>query len=439
MQLLFRGILWFGLYLALVLLPLGVALLSDPVEHPRPLLLELGVAIGFIAFTVMTFEFALVGRLRAAAEPFGVDALMQFHRQMGIAAFVFVLAHVVALSSFHFAPTLLNPFGGSPAARSGAIALWALVVLVVTSVWRTRARLRYEVWQWIHALTAVSIVIASLAHLLAVNRYLSAPVLRAVLIVYVVLFLALLVRYRILRPLQLWRRPWEVLENRSEGGDTRTLRVRPVGHDGLTFEPGQFVWLSTARHPFAIEQHPISIASSAEQRGTLELSIKALGDWSRDIVPNVTPGSRVWIDGCYGAFTPDRVAAQGFMLIAGGVGITPMRSILLTMRDREDVRPVTLLYGANSPERMIFADELRALEQMMSLRCVFVFESPPPQWQGERGLITGELLLRHLPEQALRYQYFACGPEPMMNAVELCLLELGVPASRISTERFNMG
>jgi len=145
------------------------------------------------------------------------------------------------------------------------------------------------------------------------------------------------------------------------------------------------------------------------------------------------------IDGCYGAFTPDRVPGQGFMLIGGGVGITPMRSILLTMRDREDVRPVTLIYAANSPERMIYVDELRALERALNLKCIFVFDSPPSDWQGERGLVTAELLKRHLPKQALRYQYFVCGPEPMMDSVEDSLLQIGIPADRICTERFNMG
>lgn len=439
MQLLFRAIVCFGLYVAFILLPLGVALLTDPVTQGRPPLLEFGVAIGFVGFTVMAFEFALVGRLRAAAEPFGVDALMQFHRQMGIAAFVFILAHVLILFRFRLVPTMLNPFASDATAQSGAIALWGLVILVASTAWRARMRLRYEVWQCIHALAAITVVTASLVHVMEVNRYSSAPVLRAILVMYVLLFVALLIRYRILRPLCLWRRPWEVVENRNEGGDTRTLIIHPTGHAGLVFNPGQFVWLATARHPFAIEQHPISIASSAERPQRLELSIKALGDWSGKIVPDVAAGRRVWIDGGYGAFTPDRTPGQGFMLIAGGIGITPMSSILLTMRDRGDVRPVTLLYAANSPARMIYAKELKALESVLSLTCVLVFESPPAQWQGERGFITTDMLRRHLPTPAVRYHYFVCGPNPMMDSVESSLLELGVPASRISTERFKMG
>jgi predicted ferric reductase len=439
MNLIFRGILWFGLYVALVLLPLGIALTSDVAPSARPRLVEFGVAIGFVAFTVMAFEFALVGRLKAAADPFGVDALMQFHRQMGLAAFVFVLAHVAAIAGQGFSWSMLDPFGASRELQSGAIALWALVLLAASSIFRRRLRLPYEIWQFIHALAAITIVIASLVHVLAVGRYLGDPALRVVLIAYVALFLALMLRYRLLRPLRLWRRPWAVIGNRDEGGDTRTLAVESVGHDGVKFEPGQFVWLSTARHPFAIEQHPISIASSAEQSRMLELSIKALGDWSREIVPNIKPGARVWIDGSYGAFTPDRLPGQGFMLIGGGVGITPMRSILLTMRDREDVRPVTLIYAASSPERMIYLEELRALERALNLRCVLVYESPPPGWQGERGFVTAELLKRHLPRHALRHQYFVCGPEPMMDCVEKGLLELGIPPSRICTERFNMG
>jgi predicted ferric reductase len=74
------------------------------------------------------------------------------------------------------------------------------------------------------------------------------------------------------------------------------LRIRPIGHDGFTFEPGQFAWLVTGTTPWSSQQHPLSICSSAEpaaDRG-LELSIKALGDWSSAVVPRLTPGMSVW-------------------------------------------------------------------------------------------------------------------------------------------------
>lgn len=440
MGLLFRGVVWFGLYCLLLLLPLGVALLADPIDRARPFLVEFSVALGFVAFAILTVEFALVSRLKAASAPFGTDALMLFHRQMGLAAAAFVVLHVALL--------LAPPLGTDPGARlaapgataGGAVAVLALAVLIVTSLARRRLRLRYESWQVLHVVTAITIAGASLVHVLAIDGYAGSTAVRAVVVVYAGLFAALLLRYRVLRPLRLLRRPCEIIENRAEGGDTRTLVLRPAGGRGFPFEPGQFGWLVTGRGPFAIEQHPVSFSSSAERRpgDTFEMSIKALGDWSTEVVPRLAPGRRVWVDGPYGAFTPDRVPAQGFVLIAGGIGITPLRSILLTLRDREDLRPVLLIHAANGPERMLFRAELDALREVLNLTVVPVFERPPGGWTGESGFVTRGLLERHLPAQFRRFQFFVCGPPPMMNDVEAALLALGVPPEHITTERFDM-
>ncbi|CAN5645341.1 hypothetical protein BH23ACI1_BH23ACI1_20840 [soil metagenome] len=101
----------------------------------------------------------------------------------------------------------------------------------------------------------------------------------------------LLLRYRLMRPLMLWRRPWELVENLDAGGSTRLLRMRPVGHAGFAFEPGQFSWLMPGSNPLWSAQHPLSMVSSAERPadGTIEFGIKALGDWSGTVVPALHP------------------------------------------------------------------------------------------------------------------------------------------------------
>jgi ferredoxin-NADP reductase len=156
-------------------------------------------------------------------------------------------------------------------------------------------------------------------------------------------------------------------------------------------------------------------------------------------VPEVGPGDLVWVDGPYGVFTLDREEGPGYAFLAGGVGITPLRSMLLTMAEREDVRPVVLFYAAGAPDDLIFREELLALRGRMNLKVVYVVSEAPPGWEGERGRITAEVLRRHLPpKQYRRWQYFICGPSPMMDALEQVLPELGVPDERIHTERFDM-
>jgi predicted ferric reductase len=440
MGLLFRGIVWFGLYVAFVLAPLAIALLVDPIDVPRDFALELGVACGFIAFALICSEFALVSRLRAMSEPFGTDSLMQFHRYMGIAALIFVGVHPLLLDPGSLELASFDPFRGSTTNRTGAAAFWVLLLLVTASILRRRLRMSYEAWQITHRLAAVLVALLMLAHVLAVNRYASATSVRATLVVWVAAFLLLLLEYRGLRLLWLLRRPWEIVANRNEGGDTRTLRVRPLEHRGLDFSPGQFAWIATGRSPLIGEQHPMSISSSAEPSTdrSLEFSIKAFGDWSGRVVPALAPGARVWIDGPFGSFSTDRVPAQGFVFIAGGIGVTPIRSMLLTMRDRGDRRPAILFYAAHDWSRVVFRAELEALARDIDLKLVWVFEEPEAGWLGERGYITAEVLERHLPAQRKRYQYFVCGPIAMMDSLEELLARAGAPRACIHSERFNV-
>lgn len=440
MGLLFRGIVWFGLYVLLTVLPLGVATIVDPYPTPRPFLLELSVGLGLVAYALMAMQFALVTRLKAASMPFGTDALTQFHRQLGIAAVLFALLHPLLITGHGIGLSAWQPFSGSIATRTGAAALWAALLILATSLLRRRLRISYEVWDLVHLAAAIIIVSAMLWHVLAVSGYTAIGAMRWLLVAYGVLVVALLLRYRVARPVRLWRRPWEVVWNRDEGGDTRTLRLKPAGDQGFEFEPGQFAWLITGRNPLWGAQHPITISSSAETPAgnELEFSIKAMGDWSSTVVPELAPGNRLWVDGPYGAFTPDRVPGQGLVLIAGGIGISPMRSILLTMRDREDRRQVVLFYAARDATRAVFLDELDELAGVLDLARVPVWEEPGPDWVGERGFINEAMLRRHLPAHARHYQYFVCGPVPMIDAVERALTAIGIPAERIHSERFNI-
>lgn len=431
-----RAVSWAGLYALALVFPLLVAALLDPVAAPRRFAIELAAAAGFVAWTVMTCEFGLVARLRAASKPFGTDALMRFHRLMGIAALGFLVAHVVLSGA---PASSLNPFRAGVRDGAGSLAFWAAVLLVATSVWRRRLRFPYEVWHVLHLLLSVAIVAGALLHVLDRGAYAAAPEVRAVVMGYAAVFGALLAWYRFVRPLQQWRCPWEVVENREEAGDTRTLTLRPHGHAGWAFDPGQFAWITIGRTPLG-QPHPISISSSSERPtdGTLQFSIKALGSWSGKRIPALGPGDRVWLDGPYGVFSIDAYPAQGFVLIAGGIGIAPIRSMLLTLRDRGDRRPVLLLCAAHDRSREIFADQVDRLRDELDLTVVRVYEEPGPDDAAERGYVTADVLRRHLPPWWRHAQYFVCGPGPMMDMVEAGLVELGVDDDRIQTERFDM-
>lgn len=429
---------WFAAYITFVCLPLVAASVTDPLEPPRPVLVDVAVACGFVGLSLLLLQFALVSRLRPVSRPFGADVLMQWHRGMGIAALAFVIAHPLVLPGADW--RLWSPFSSPADIATGAVALWATVLIVVTSLIRRRLGLGYEAWQIMHLSGACLITIAALWHVLAMGIYSSVPLVRAVLVAYATLFAALLVRYRLVRPLELLARPWRVVNNEDIGGSVRLLRVRPDGHHGLVFAPGQFAWLITGRTPMFSGQHPLSIASSATPNPTheIEFAIKALGDWSAGTVPALEPGRRVWVDGPYGGFTPDPMSPRPLVLIAGGIGIVPVRSILLTMQARGMRTPVHLFYAASDWSRVVFRNDITTLAGALDLNVSYVFENPGLDWTGERGFITADMLVRRLPPNLAECDYFVCGPLPMIDALEDMLTSLGVPALRIHTERFHM-
>ena len=189
--------------------------------------------------------------------------------------------------------------------------------------------------------------------------------------------------------------------------------------------------------PFAITQHPFSFSSSAERTDWVTLSIKAAGDFTAEIGA-LQPGTEVYLDGPYGAFTVDRHEGPGFVLLGAGVGVTPLMSIVRTLADRGDARPCYLFLNNRDRESIVFREEIDGLQSRLNLTVVHVLSHPDEAWQGERGHLNADLLRRHLPERYQHLQYFVCGPGPMMDATERALAEIGVPADRIHTERFVM-
>jgi predicted ferric reductase len=429
-----RGIAWLGILIGIGVAPLAFALMST--NRPgQGFWTDFSVALGFVGLALMGIEFALVARVKTVAEPFGTDALVDFHRQIGYAGLAFVLIHV-ALSADWKQLKAFNPSQTPSRVLVGAVALAALVVLVATSVWRRQMRLSYEVWQILHAVLAVIAVIAALVHVLLVNYYVNTVWKQVLWALMTAAFVWLLVWVRLLRPLQIRRRPWTVERIRPESDRTTVLTLRPVGHDGLRFEPGQFAWITVGRSPFSVTSHPFSLCSSAETSGSVEVAIKAAGDFSSSVA-TVKPGTEVYLDGPHGVFTIDQYEGAGFCLIAGGVGIAPALSMLETLADRGDVRPVVLFAGNRKLDSIIFRDRIEDLTARLNLKVVHVLEEPPQDWTAESGYLDADILSRHLPMGYHRFQFFACGPNPMLDAVETALVQIGTPADRIHTERFD--
>jgi predicted ferric reductase len=431
-----RGAIWLILYLLFILAPL-FTLLAGSLPPTRDFWTEFSVAIGYAGLSMMGLQFGLTARFRYVTDPWGEDVIYHFHRQISLIAVGLVVAHPLIL--FAVRPellALLNSIEAPWRARFAAISIYSLIALVVTALWRAKLNISYEVWHLTHIVLALAAVAAGLLHMIGWGFYLDDPWKRSLWIGLTIFWIGLLLYVRIVKPLFILRRPYRVSEVRRERGDTTTLAMQPNGHAGFRFRPGQFGWLTLGGSPFKITGHPFSFSSSAEAvDGRVEMTIRNLGDFTSTI-DKVPVGQRVYIDGPYGAFTIGNPADM-HVLIAGGVGITPMTSMIRTLADRGDLRPVILLYGSKDWESITFREELEMLKTRLNLTVVHVLADPPPGWTGERGFITAEVFKRYLPPPYADHEYFICGPNVMMDAIEAALGEMKVPMSKYHSERYS--
>jgi len=401
---------------------------------------ELSVALGFIGLAMMGLQFVLTARFKWLKSPYGSDVVYSFHRQISLIAFAFILAHPILLALVDWPAVRIRfDFINHPTyPRFGFFALLALTSLILTSVFRQGLRLGYDGWRRAHAVLGSLAVIFGVIHVVEIGHYLDHPWKRSFWLAYSSMWLGLTLWVRLVKPCWELRTPYAVEQVRPERGSAYTLRIAPINHPGIRFQPGQFAWITLGDSPFSDREHPFSFSSSAEEAPRhLEFTIKDLGDFTRRI-KDLKPGQKAYLDGPFGALSADRhPGAEGFVFIAGGIGITPMMSHLRTFADRGDRRPLLLIYGGLNLESLTFREEIDALIPRLNLKVVYVLANPPPDWPGERGFISGESLGRHIPRDG-QHEYFICGPQPMMDAVERSLHRLGVPFGDFHSERFNL-
>jgi|TARA_R110000772_G_scaffold232235_1_gene343561 ferredoxin-NADP reductase len=226
----------------------------------------------------------------------------------------------------------------------------------------------------------------------------------------------------------------------QETADVKTFRLlNPVGGI-LPFDylPGQFITV-TVPHDDQSVRRSYTIASSPAQRNYIEITVKHAPDGvvSGYLHSEAREGGLLEFSGPAGAFVFTGRECKCILLIAGGVGITPLMSVLRCLLDRAWNGDIFLLYACRSPADIIFREELDYLQRRhANLQVVFtVSQTEGFEWRGAQGRITKELVTQAVPDLPSRYVH-VCGPVPMMEATKQLLSELGVPAERIKTEAF---
>ncbi len=434
------GLLWIFLYILITFSPLLILLIGSR-PAGREFWRDLSVGLGFCGFAMLGLQFVLTARIKTIKAPFGSDIVYFFHHKVSQVMFFLIALHPILL--FIFDPQslrLLNLVKAPWAARFGVSAVLSMGLLIALSIWRKKIKLEYDRWRIWHGILATAGMALAMIHIELRGYYLNTLWKQLFWGAYGVFWIGVMAWVRVIKPFILLRRKYVVEAVIPERGNAYSLVLKAERHLGFKFHPGQFAWITLWDSPFQDHEHPFSISSSAAHRDRLTFTIKELGDFTGRI-KQATVGQYVYVDGPYGSFSIDRHPhAKEFVFIAGGIGITPLMSMLRTMADRGDQRKATLIYANKTIETTTFSEELQELSGRLNLKQVLVLEAPPQGWEGERGFVTAEVLKRHLPTERGKDQVeiFICGPGPMMDAVERGLGQLGIPVGDYHSERFDL-
>lgn len=379
---------------------------------------------GLLAVIMVAATVVLPARIKTFTRHLGIEGVLASHRFLGLSAAITVIAHLMfVLVADPRSLLLLDVLRAPGRALAAVIATGSLVAIVVAA--RTRARQNYEVWRWTHVILALVVLIGSAAHVALIGELITDPVGGPLLLVVVTIIFGAGIYRWVLSPRSRGAE-FVVADVRPEapGVSTVVLRARAGRHAGLKFEPGQFAWLRLERAPLA-EEHPFTISSAAQDGLSPEFTIRHAGDWTTGPLARLHRGARVWLDGPHGAFIP-RESAFGFVMIAAGVGITPMMSMLRTFARAGDERAMHLFLMDRADE-LLFREELDDLERELDLHRVEL----------RRVRITAELLAIHLPPTYLQFEYYICGGNRLIVDARRAIEDLHVPQSRVHTEMFS--
>ena len=385
-----------------------------------------GEIIGSINIVLMSFALFLSTRPKWA-EPYfgGLDKMYITHRQIATAAFLLIFVHVLTVP--------ISVTGWRLGNYLAVIAFTGIVSIVLISLAPRIAFLNkltggtYEGWKSLKKYIGIFFILAFL-HSLTIGKPLNAFIainwvqlffiLGAVSYLYTEIFGRFFKKYV----------PYTVVAVRHPNAVTTEVTMRPKKQPIQRQRAGQFLFVRFPGERTLNESHPFTI-SSAPHEDVLRVTIKASGDFTRELFARLKEGADATVEGAYGMFDY-KTGKQKQIWIAGGIGLTPFLSFIRDL-DGDLPHDVDFYYSVRHPEEALFPDEIQAAAEKHSRF------KPRIRCSATEGSLTVEDIARNTNGTLSEHDIFLCGPLPMIQAFEKKFIALGVPKSNLHYEEFN--
>lgn len=379
--------------------------------------------LGGISFLLMTFSVVLATRLEIFEEMFGgLDRMYQVHRVAGTFTAVLALVHFFSIPKE--LPAGVDPILNStfPSAQIG---MASMVLLVIGLFVALNRKISYSRWRNPHKVMA-------LVYILVIGHFMNAPGVfyerfsaSGILLIVAALIGTVALVYTMFGMNKRTAMRYTIEAVNSLERATEVV-LKPVG-DMLKFKPGQFAFVEIQAKDWS-EPHPFTI-SSAPNEDCLRFTMKVLGDWTRKVREELKPGGEVIVRGPYGRFDASKTECKKQVWIAGGIGLTPFLSKLRAMEDDDD-REIHFAYAARNKEEAIFLGELEAIAAARDNIALY------PLFSDEGDFARIDVAKTKLPGELTDYEYFICGPKPMVEGLMKDLKTDGVKRKVIHVEAF---
>jgi predicted ferric reductase len=394
-----------------------------------------GRVTGLLAGYVIIVLLLLMARVPALERGLGADRLARWHSMGGRYTVSLSVAHTL-LIIWGYAVTAhesVVPQTGAlltqyPDVMMATVALGLLLLVAAVSMRAARTRLRYETWYYLHFYTYVAVAL-SFSHEFSTGvDFSSNPAARYLWSSLYIAVGVLLVWYRFVVPVRaMWRHRMVVDGVFPEAPGIFSVHVTGHHLDDLRTEAGQFFrWRFLTRDSWW-QSHPYSLSAPPTDT-LLRFTVKALGDGSHTL-QSLHKGTRVFAEGPYGALTQGRRTRRKVLLLAGGIGVTPLRALFETLPAKPG--DLTLIYRANRAVDIVFRRELDAIAEWRQARVVYLVGPSG----GDTDPFRGRRLAGVVRDIA-QHDVYVCGPPRMMDAARAALRRVGVPRKHIHTESF---